>query len=221
VLCFSEPHLLEASIKATEVSWFPTFLLFYSRNFIKLLNTWERSRFGDLNIWLGAIAVSVCAVLTHFSISRGWVRIWRACKCPVSFQKCNQYSSKASGSHQLQKVPHVLQSDKIRTKDHLPHSNRCWVASLHPGCFWRKAEHSPSENANAHSPTEVPAQMINRGLEVFPPANYILELHFLFLGSPLSHLVPRSKICCLWLQKLIRKQGQLEIQNDSLLTFFF
>lgn len=76
-------------------------------------------------------------------------------------------------------------------EDHQPPPKRGWVTSLPSGCFWRKTS-SASANANPHSPTEAPAQMINRGLEVFPPANYILELHFLFLGSPVSHLLPRS-----------------------------
>lgn len=62
-----------------------------------------------------------------------------------------------------------------------------------PFTLFLKVAHFAPENANIHSPPEVPcSQMINGGLEVFPPAHCILELHFLFLGTVLSHLLPCS-----------------------------
>lgn len=150
---------------------------------MKLLNTSEHRIWGNLILCFRAITSWVFQVKRMSQHKKDlrvfpWLSVAWYAWLPGQWVTPTTEDSTCSTTRQHQEYP--------------PHPNKCRAASLHPDCFWRKAAHSASANANTHSPTEVPAQMINRGLEVFPPVNYILELQFLFLGSPVSHLLPHS-----------------------------
>lgn len=65
------------------------------------------------------------------------------------------------------------------------------------------------------------SQMINGGLEVFPLVDYLLELHFLFLGTSHSHLLPCSPCAASGCRNWLESKANWRFEMILYWLFFF